>query len=74
MDEMKPCVEEVPDIINTMAEEIATDSCNHSARIIEKYGWMSVEQKGIVDELIMDICGWTLHSLVELAKMRANYV
>lgn len=67
-------VEKIPDIIGTMAEEIGTDNCNHSARIIEKYSEMSEEARGVVDDLIMDICGWSMNTLLGLAKMRGNYL
>ena len=64
----------VSDVVSTIYNEIATDDYNQSARIIEKYEAMNDEQKHIVDDLLMDICGWTLDSLIDLAKDRECFV
>lgn len=64
----------VPDIVSTIYNEIGADDYNQSARIIEKYDAMTSEQKAIVDDLLIDICGWAMDSLVELAKDREYFV
>lgn len=64
----------VPDIISVIQEEIASDDYNQSARIFEKYEAMTDMQKYIVNDLLMDICGWSLDSLVKFAEDRKYFV
>ena len=64
----------VPDVVSVIYNEIAGDDCNNSASIIEKYEAMNDEQKHIVDDFLMDICGWTMDSLIDLARDREYFV
>lgn len=64
----------IPDVVWTIYEEIATDTCNKSERLIEKYHQRTPEERGVMDDVFMDLCGWTFPSIVALAKQRENYL
>jgi hypothetical protein len=63
-----------PDIVWTAYEEIGTDTENESANMIEWYEKATDQEKIGFDHAILYLTGWSLQTLIELARMRGNYV
>ncbi len=63
-----------PDIVWTAYEEIGTDTENESANMIEWYEGASDSEKVGFDTAILYLTGWSMETLIELAKIRGNYV
>lgn len=53
----------VPDIITQLMWDIETDDENKSERILEKYAGLVPEHRLLVDDLLIDICGYSLPTL-----------
>lgn len=63
-----------PDIVWTAHEEIVTDTENESENMIEWYKGASDSEKVGFDTAILYLTGWSMDTLIELAKIRGNYV
>lgn len=64
----------VPDIIQTLIEEMTNDSVNESENLISFYNKTDDGERRGIDNCLIYLCGWSLESLVQIAKGRKNYV
>lgn len=66
--------QKVPDILSTVYEEMISDTENESEHMLWFYNQATDEQRSGFDNALIYLCGWTLGSLVTIAKNRGNYV
>ena len=64
----------IPDIIQTLTEEMMNDDVNESENLIEFYNKADDDERRGIDNCLLYLCGWSLESLVKIAKGRGNYV
>lgn len=64
----------VPDIIQTLIEEMTNDAVNESENLISFYNKIDDGERRGIDNCLIYLSGWSLESLVQIAKERKNYV
>ena len=57
--------EKINNIIPTLMVEIESDGCNESDRLLAYYLACNAEQRDVVNNVMMYICGWTFDTLLE---------
>ena len=58
------------DVIQTIFQEMEDDPDDESERLLLLYKMVSPDERAIMDYLLTHICGWTLGSIIELARER----
>lgn len=59
---------EEKDVISVIQEEMATDTENDSAKLIDLYQKVSKEERALLDYMLVCLCGYTMSSIIEKAK------
>ena len=54
----------INNIIPTLFAEIESDGCNESDRLLNYYLFCNAEQRDVIDNVMMYICGWTFETLL----------
>jgi len=62
------------DVISTIETEILSDESNESMKLLAMYKDATEEERAIMDTMLVDICGWTMGSIIMLASGREKYL
>ncbi len=54
-------------VINTIFEEMTNDDQDDSSNLLAAYANATEEERAIMDYQLVCICGWSLHSLIQMA-------
>jgi hypothetical protein len=62
--------DKIQNIIPTLFAEIESDGCNESNRLLAYYLQCNAQEKDVVDNVLMYICGWTFETLLGKCGIR----
>jgi hypothetical protein len=57
--------DDAPDIIGKIFGEMSSDGENDSEKLLEFYELVSDREKGVINRVLLYICGWTLPTLIK---------
>jgi hypothetical protein len=60
------------DVVSQITEEIMTDDTNESSRILDLYKRANSQERAIMDALLIDLCGYSMSSIIDHAKEKEN--
>jgi len=55
-------------LIEVIQNELFTDDCDNSEMLEARYNKANEKGKELIDNVLMDICGWTLPTLIKMSK------
>lgn len=58
------------DVLSVFAEEFNSDADGRSSQIISLYARANEDERAVMDALLIDICGWSMGSLIAMANER----
>jgi hypothetical protein len=64
--------EKINNIIPTLFAEIESDGCNESDRLLNYYLNCKAAQRGVIDNVMMYICGWTFETILAKCGIKIN--
>lgn len=62
------------DIIGTIFGEILNDDENQTQYLLQNYLNSTPEQRAVIDDTLIAVCGWGMNTLIELARDQENYL
>lgn len=60
------------DVVGQIMNDMMTDDENDSKKLLCIYQNSSPEERGIMDYVLVCLCGYTMHSVIENAKETGN--
>jgi hypothetical protein len=57
--------EKISNIIPTILAEIESDGCNESEALLDYYMGCNSQEKAVVNNVMMYLCGWSFETLLE---------
>jgi hypothetical protein len=64
--------EKINNIIPTLMGEIESDMENESDRLLNYYMECNSQEKAVVNNIMMYLCGWTFETLLEKCGIKVN--
>lgn len=61
-------------MIDEIMQAMMTDDTNASARLIVAYEGADTAGKVIIDNVLIDVCGFGMQTLIRLAMERGNFL
>lgn len=65
-------LEQEKSVINKIMEEMASDGENESDKLLALYEESTKEERALLDSALIAICGWSLHTIIEMMKSGEN--
>ena len=62
----------INDIIPTLYAEVESDGCNESDRLLNYFLNCNAEQRDVIDNVMMYICGWTFETILAKCGIKIN--
>jgi len=62
--------EKISNIIPTLFAEIESDGCNESGPLLYYYLRCTAQERAVVDNVLMYLCGWTFETLLGKCGIR----
>lgn len=53
------------DIVSAILKESASQEVNESRELLQCYSEASIKERAIMDRILVYLCGWSMHSLVD---------
>jgi hypothetical protein len=63
--------EKINNIIPTLMGEIASDGQNESRKLLKYYMQCNRQEKAVVNNILMYICGWTFPTILKKCGIRS---
>ena len=64
----------VLDIKMAVLLEMSSDDENESDKLINYYEICNQQERGVIDQVLMYLCGWSFNSLLQRAQRDGMYV
>jgi hypothetical protein len=64
--------DQINDLIPTIMSEIESDQENESDRLLAYYLRCNTQEKAVVDNVLMYLCGWTFETLLGKCGIEIN--
>lgn len=61
-------------IVGQIEKEMKTDDENESIKLLRVYSEMPPEARGIMDYMLVCLCGWTMNNIIENAEETKNII
>ena len=62
------------DVVSEIYAAIATDSENESRKLLNRYLSANEQERAVMDDLLVMLCGYTMNSIIEHATNVYNYL